>query len=52
MRAQMDYHMSLAHALAVRACHEMVEGGKLDHQYQLQLLTHIQTSQKMYGQQN
>ena len=29
MRAQMDYHMSLAHALAVRACHEMVEGGKI-----------------------
>lgn len=25
----MDYHMSLAHALAVRACHEMVEGGKI-----------------------
>lgn len=29
MRAQMDYHMCLAHALAVRACHEMVEGGKI-----------------------
>ena len=28
MRAQMDYHMSLAHALAVRACHEMVRGWK------------------------
>ena len=26
----MDYHMSLAHALCwVRACHEMVEGGKI-----------------------
>ena len=29
MRAQMDYHMCLAHALATRACHEMVEGGKI-----------------------
>lgn len=29
MRAQMDYHMFLAHALAVNACHEMVEGGKI-----------------------
>ena len=29
MRAKMDYHMSLAHALAVNACHEMVEGGKI-----------------------
>lgn len=28
MRAQMDYHMFLAHALAVRACHELVKGGK------------------------
>lgn len=29
MRAQMDYHMFLAHALAVNACHAMVEGGKI-----------------------
>lgn len=29
IRAQMDYHMSLAHALATNACHEMVEGGKI-----------------------
>ena len=29
MRAKMDYHMSLAHALTVNACHEMVEGGKI-----------------------
>ena len=29
MRAQMDYHMFLAHALAVKACHELVEGGKI-----------------------
>ena len=29
MRAQMDYHMFLAHALAVNACHELVEGGKI-----------------------
>ena len=29
MRAQMDYHMFLGHALAVNACHEMVEGGKI-----------------------
>lgn len=29
MRAQMDYHMFLAHALSVKACHEMVEGGKI-----------------------
>lgn len=29
MRAQMDYHMFLAHALAVNACHELVEGGKV-----------------------
>ena len=29
MRAQMDYNMCLAHALAVNACHEMVEGGKI-----------------------
>ena len=28
MRAQMDYHMFLGHALAVNACHELVEGGK------------------------
>ena len=26
--AQMDYHMFLAHALAVRACHEIVKDGK------------------------
>ena len=29
IRAQMDYHMCLAHALAIRACHEMVEEGKI-----------------------
>lgn len=29
MRAQMDYNLCLAHALAVNACHEMVEGGKI-----------------------
>lgn len=29
MRAQMDYNMCLAHALAVNACHEMVDGGKI-----------------------
>ena len=29
VRAQMDYHMFLAHALAVKACHELVEGGKV-----------------------
>lgn len=29
MRAQMDYHMFLAHALAVNACHELVAGGRI-----------------------
>lgn len=29
IRAQMDYHMFLAHALAVNACHALVEGGKI-----------------------
>lgn len=29
MRAQMDYHMFLAHALAVNACHELVKDGKV-----------------------
>lgn len=29
IRAQMDYHMFLAHALAVNACHELVEDGKI-----------------------
>ena len=29
IRAQMDYHMFLAHALSVNACHELVEGGKI-----------------------
>ena len=29
VRALMDYHMFLAHASAVKACHEMVEGGKI-----------------------
>lgn len=29
MRAQMDYHMFIAHALAVNACHELVDGGKI-----------------------
>ena len=29
IRAQMDYHMFLAHALATRACHEMIQDGKI-----------------------
>ena len=29
MRAQMDYHMFLAHALATKACHELVLDGKI-----------------------
>ncbi|MCC0718874.1 glycoside hydrolase family 1 protein [Clostridioides sp. ZZV14-6105] len=29
MRAQMDYNLCLAHALAVNACHEMIEGSKI-----------------------
>ena len=29
IRAQMDYHMFLAHALTTNACHEMIEGGKI-----------------------
>lgn len=29
MRAQMDYHMFLAHALATKACHELVTDGKI-----------------------
>lgn len=29
IRAQMDYHMFLAHALATRACHEIVKNGKV-----------------------
>ena len=29
IRAQMDYHMFLAHALTVKACHEIVDGGKI-----------------------
>ena len=29
MRAQMDYHMFLAHALATKACHELVPDGKI-----------------------
>lgn len=29
LRAQMDYHMFLAHALAVKACHEIVKDGKI-----------------------
>lgn len=29
VRAQMDYHMCLAHALAIQACHEIVTGGKI-----------------------
>ncbi|MGN1383088.1 MAG: glycoside hydrolase family 1 protein [Eubacterium sp.] len=28
LRAQMDYHMFLAHALAMKACHEIVKNGK------------------------
>ena len=27
IRAQMDYHMFLAHALATKACHEIIDGG-------------------------
>ncbi len=29
MRAQMDYHMFLAHALAVNTCHSLVKDGKI-----------------------
>ena len=29
IRAQMDYHMFLAHALASKACHEIVKDGKI-----------------------
>ena len=29
MRAQMNYHMFLAHALATKACHELVPDGKI-----------------------
>lgn len=29
MRAQMDYHMFIAHAKAVNACHELVKDGKV-----------------------
>ena len=29
MRAQMDYNMCLAHALAVNACHEIIPGSKI-----------------------
>ena len=29
IRAQMDYHMFIAHAKAVNLCHELVEGGKI-----------------------
>ncbi|MBQ1405989.1 MAG: glycoside hydrolase family 1 protein [Oscillospiraceae bacterium] len=29
LRAQMDYHMFLAHALTVNACHEMIPEGKI-----------------------
>ena len=29
IRAQMDYHMFLVHALTTNACHEMIEGGKI-----------------------
>lgn len=29
IRAQMDYHMFLAHALTVNACHEMIPDGKI-----------------------
>ncbi|MCC0782162.1 glycoside hydrolase family 1 protein [Clostridioides sp. ES-S-0108-01] len=29
MRAQMDYNLCLAHALAVNACHEMIKGSKI-----------------------
>lgn len=29
MRAQMDYNLCLAHALAVNACHEMIPGSKI-----------------------
>ncbi|MDO4466362.1 MAG: glycoside hydrolase family 1 protein [Bacillota bacterium] len=29
VRAQMDYHMFLAHALATNACHEMIQDGKI-----------------------
>lgn len=29
LRVQMDYHMFLGHALAYRACHELVQGGRI-----------------------
>lgn len=29
VRAQMDYHMCLAHVLAIRACHDLVKDGKI-----------------------
>ena len=29
IRAQMDYHMFLAHALATKACHEIIKDGKI-----------------------
>lgn len=29
VRAQMDYHMFVAHALSTNACHELIEGGKI-----------------------
>jgi putative 6-phospho-beta-glucosidase len=29
MRYQMDYHMCLAHALAIRACHEIIQDSKI-----------------------
>lgn len=29
LRAQMDYHMFLAHAAAYRACHELIQSGKI-----------------------
>ena len=29
IRAQMDYHMFIAHAKAVNACHDLIEGGRI-----------------------
>lgn len=35
IRAQMDYHMFLAHELAIHACHDIVKNGKLGLLYPL-----------------
>lgn len=50
IRAQMDYHMFLAHALATNACHEAVENGKSDQLFPVRLLILIPINRKMFGQ--